>query len=60
MIRKEKLDCDLYSLLDGEEITEARLAGLGEGYMIDYSWAESRIVSLMENYPIVKKYYFYE
>lgn len=60
MIRKENLDCDLYSLLDGEEITEARLAGLGEGYMIDYSWAESRIVSLMENYPIVKKYYFCE
>ena len=42
-IDKNMLECDLYQLLAGDE----RAAGqyLGE-YMIEYSWAESRMASL--------------
>lgn len=42
-IDKNKLECDLYQLLAGDE----KAAGnyLGE-YMVDYSWAESRMASL--------------
>ena len=36
-------DCDLYQLLKGEEKAEKQY--LGE-YMMEYSWAESRMASL--------------
>ncbi len=42
-IDKDMLDCDLYQLLAGDE--NAAEQYLGE-YMIEYSWAESRMASL--------------
>lgn len=42
-IDKDKLECDLYQLLSGDE--RAAEQYMGE-YMVDYSWAESRMASL--------------
>lgn len=42
----EKFNCDLYNLLDGEAKNDEQFIG---EYMLDYSWAESRM-ALLEKY----------
>ena len=48
----EKLDCDLYSLLNGDEKVKATYFGR---YMQDYSWAEYRVPVLDKMCRLVKE-----
>ena len=50
-IEREKLECDLYTFLEEKSLTDLQLSRLKEGYMIDYSWAENRMMQLMELCP---------
>lgn len=43
-INVDKLDCDLYQFLDGDETAKQMFFGQ---YMVDYSWAEYRLPGLM-------------
>ena len=56
-VEREKIECDLYTFLEEKTLTDVQLNRLREGYMIDYEWAESRIMQLMDMYPELEDYY---
>lgn len=56
-VERDKIECDLYRFLEEHTLTAAQIERLQEGYMAEYSWAESRMPQLMSLCPELMDYY---
>ncbi len=55
-VEREKIQCDLYGFLEGQPLTDVQIEKLKEGYMVDYDWAESRMMQLISMDPRLEDY----
>jgi len=56
-VERENVECDLYHFLEEHTLTASQLEKLKEGYMVEYSWAESRMSQLASLCPELMKAY---
>lgn len=55
-VEREKLECDLYHFLEGQPLTDMQIEKLKDGYMVDYEWAESRMMQLIALEPRIEDF----